>query len=193
MTKSDTKMKNKEEKKALKEAEEDNREKTLDIDAARKYLEEIEENIEKIKHLIFSSQYSERSQKLNTYEGKEGKIVEGFFDGENMIARDNKKYPIPPNYASKSKLVTGDLLKLTITPDGTFLFKQIGPVDRKKIIGEVKESSGRYYVDSENKKYNVLFASITYFKIKPGDKVTIVVPKDEESDWAAIENLIERK
>lgn len=194
MTKTESKTKAKEEKKTLTQnGEKSIKKDVIDLDSVRTHLEEIEANVEKIKHLIFSGQYVEKSQKLTSYEGKGGKVVEGFFDGENMIAKDNKKYPIPPNYASKSKLVPGDLLKLTILPDGTFLFKQIGPVERKKIIGEVKETAGRYYINSENKKYNVLFASITYFKIKPGDKVTIVVPKDAESDWAAVENVIERK
>ncbi|MBU4432193.1 hypothetical protein KKD60_02860, partial [Patescibacteria group bacterium] len=40
----------------------------------------------------------------------EGKIVEGVFDGENMIGPDGKQYSIPANYASKSKLVEGDIL-----------------------------------------------------------------------------------
>ena len=57
----------------------------------------------------------------------DGKIIEGVFDGQIMIGPDGKNYPVPANYASKSKLVEGDLMKLTITPDGKFLYKQIGP------------------------------------------------------------------
>ena len=43
-----------------------------------------------------------------------GKIIEGVFDGQNMVGSDGKTYPVPANYASKSKLVQGDILKLTI-------------------------------------------------------------------------------
>ncbi|HET7630020.1 MAG TPA: hypothetical protein VFK03_01460, partial [Candidatus Saccharimonadales bacterium] len=57
-----------------------------------------------------------------------GKVIEGVFDGQNMVGSDGKTYPVPANYASKSKLVQGDILKLTIADDGTFLYKQIGPV-----------------------------------------------------------------
>ncbi|MDP1619902.1 MAG: hypothetical protein Q8M12_02805, partial [bacterium] len=39
--------------------------------------------------------------------------------------------------------------------------------------------------------YRVLLASITYFKVEPGDEVTIVTPRDIESDWASIENVIQ--
>jgi hypothetical protein len=40
-----------------------------------------------------------------------GKIIEGVFDGQNMVGSDGKTYPVPANYASKSKLVQGDILK----------------------------------------------------------------------------------
>ena len=50
-----------------------------------------------------------------------------------MLSPDGKNYPIPANYASKSKLVEGDLMKLTIAEDGSFIYKQIGPVPRSKL------------------------------------------------------------
>ena len=68
-----------------------------------------------------------------------GKIIEGVFDGQMMLSPDGKNYPIPANYASKSKLVEGDLMKLTITEDGSFIYKQIGPVPRKQVIGLTSE------------------------------------------------------
>ncbi len=118
-------------------------------------------------------------------------IVEGTFDGEKMIGMDSKKYPVPVNYASKSKLVEGDLLKLTITDDGSFLFKQISPIERRTIIGTViKDSDGKCYVYSEGRKYKVLLASLTYFKAKEGDEVTLIVPKEKISEWGAIEAVI---
>ena len=45
--------------------------------------------------------------------GPEGKVIEGIFDGQIMIGPDGKNYPVPANYASKSKLVEGDIMKLT--------------------------------------------------------------------------------
>lgn len=158
----------------------------------RKILDNIEGDIQKIKNLLFAEEYKDKVQALDQYSDEGGTIVEGIFDGENMISHDGKKYTVSPNYASKSKLVTGDLLKLTITPEGAFVFKQIGPVDRRKLIGDLKENHGHYYVNAENQKYKVLFASITYFKLKAGDKVTIVIPKEGKTDWAAIENIIEK-
>ena len=49
-------------------------------------------------------------------------VVEGVFDGERMMGTDGIKYNVPPNYASKSKLLEGDILKLVIQEDGSFIF-----------------------------------------------------------------------
>ena len=117
-----------------------------------------------------------------------GKVIEGVFDGQNMVGSDGKMYPVPANYASKSKLVQGDILKLTIADDGTFLYKQIGPIPRKQVVGTLKLENGHYFVDVNGKNYRVLLASVTYFKAKPGDQVSVNVPEDEsEAEWAALE------
>jgi hypothetical protein len=117
-----------------------------------------------------------------------GKIIEGVFDGQNMVGSDSKTYPVPANYASKSKLVQGDILKLTIAEDGTFLYKQIGPIPRKQVVGTLILENGHYFVDVNNKRYRVLLASVTYFKAKPGDQVSVNVPEDEtNAEWAALE------
>lgn len=123
----------------------------------------------------------------------EERIIEGVFDGEKMIAYDGQIYTIPPNYASKSKLVEGDILKLTITKRGDFLYKQIGPIDRKRLVGELSlDKTGNYLVMSEKKKYKVLPASVTYFKGQPGDEAIILVPKEAPSKWAAVENIVKK-
>ena len=119
-----------------------------------------------------------------------GKIVEGAFDGQTMTGPDGKSYPVPANYASKSKLVQGDQLKLIIGDDGSFIYKQIGPVERKKLIGTLGLKDGAYYVEAKGVEYHVLFASVTYFKAQPGDQVTMVLPEEGEAEWAAIEAVI---
>ena len=117
-----------------------------------------------------------------------GKVIEGVFDGQNMVGSDGKTYPVPANYASKSKLVQGDILKLTIADDGAFLYKQIGPIPRKQIVGTLVLESGHYFVDTGSKKFRVLLASVTYFKAKPGDQVSVNVPEDDSAaEWAALE------
>jgi len=134
---------------------------------------------------------SEKAQVMTISEG--GKVIEGMFDGQNMIGPDNKQYPVPANYASKSKLVEGDVLKLTISEDGSFIYKQIGPIERKKMLGMLLvDEKGDFKVLAEGKPYKVLLASLTYFKAEAGDEVTIVVPQDREVEWAAVENVIKK-
>ena len=117
-----------------------------------------------------------------------GKVVEGVFDGQKMAGPDGKEYPVPANYASKSKLVEGDILKLTIADDGSFIYKQIGPIDRTQVIGTLVQHDGAYYVEANGREYRILLASVTYFRINVGDQVTIIVPTDNpEATWAAVE------
>jgi len=139
-----------------------------------------------------------KAKNLVSAEGESGekKIIEGVFNGQNMIGPDGKEYSVPANYASKSKLVEGDILKLTIQPDGSFLYKQIHPVPRARVKGKLvmDEMTGQYAVFGEDgKKYNVLTASVTYFKGEPDDIATILIPKDKTCQWAAIENIIKDK
>jgi len=119
------------------------------------------------------------------------RIIEGVFNGEKMIGADGKDYAIPVNYASKSKLVEGDMLKLTITNSGSFVFKQIGPIERKTLVGElVSTENNQFAVLADSKTYKVLTASITFYKGQPGDEVIIIVPRDSDSQWAAVDNVI---
>lgn len=122
----------------------------------------------------------------------DSKIIEGVFDGQHMIGPDGKQYAVPANYASKSKLVEGDILKLTITSDGSFLYKQIGPVERKRLLGVVvkDEEKNDFRVLAEGRSYRVLLASVTYYKGEAGDEAVILVPKDIDSKWAAVENVV---
>jgi len=124
----------------------------------------------------------------------EGEVVEGIFDGVNMIGPDGSPYTVPANYASKSKLVEGDMLKLTITDDGSFIYKQIGPMERKRLRGTLMQDddTGEYTVMSQGNTYKVLAASITYYKGEIGDEVVILVPADKQSTWAAVENIMKQ-
>ena len=126
--------------------------------------------------------------KSSNTEDMKGKVIEGVFDGQKMAGPDGKEYPVPANYASKSKLVEGDILKLTITDDGGFVYKQIGPTERTQIIGTLVQHDGAYYVEANGREYRILLASVTYFRVNVGDQVTIIIPADKpDAVWAAVE------
>lgn len=166
---------------------------------AKKLLTNISENCQHLADILNVGFTSEDESKLifsqATEESAEDdesmKVIEGVFDGENMIGPDGKVYTVPANYASKSKLVEGDIMKLTITGNGTFVYKQIGPIDRDRIVGVLeKNKDGNFFVTSNGKVWRVLTASVTYFKGEVGDEVVILVPKNGESKWSAIENIV---
>ncbi len=176
--------------------------KTANLALVLQMIEAAEKNIQSAKQLLReggtlsgsrgpSSAITDRIQGLHVSDG--GKVIEGVFDGQNMIGPDSKQYPVPANYASKSKLVEGDVLKLTIAEDGSFIYKQIGPAERRKMIGVLmQDEKGDYKVIAEGQTYKVLLASLTYFKAESGDEVTIVVPEAGDAQWAAVEHVIKQ-
>ncbi len=123
-----------------------------------------------------------------------GRTIEGVFDGQHMVGSDGHQYIVPPNYASKSKLVEGDILKLTIQPNGTFLYKQIGPIERQRVVGTLvrDEVTNDWEVVAIGKKYLVLAAAVSYHKADEGDDAVILIPNSAPSKWAALENVIKK-
>ena len=170
-------------------------EQAMKIQALREMVQSAEKTIQGAKAMLLQIEGKKKSGRPRKMEvdTDNGTIIEGTFDGQVMLGTDGKQYPVPANYASKSKLVEGDMLKLTITTDGAFLYKQIGPIDRRHAIATVaQDENGNYYVLADGKLYRVLLASITYFKAAPGDEVAIVTPRNLDATWAAIENVIQK-
>ena len=120
----------------------------------------------------------------------EWRIVEWTFDWEKMINKDWETFPIHANYISKSKLVEWDWLKLTIKDDWRFLYKQIQPMERAHLIWNLSLEEWQYKVIAEWRIYKVILAAVTFLKLSVWDKLTIVVPKDLNSEWAAVDSII---
>lgn len=164
-----------------------------DLTVIKQLLDSAENQIRRAKAMIFKTEIEEKAKEIFEESTTPENIIEGIFDGEGFVAPDGKNYPVPANYASKSKLVTGDLLKLTILPDGTFVYKQIAPVERMKVVGELEQSGEGFRINVDGQLYNVLTASVTYFKAGIGDKIVGLIPEDGKSDWAAVENIIKEE
>ena len=132
------------------------------------------------------------SQMMDSSTGS--RTIEGVFNGSHMIGPDGNAYPVPPNYASKSRLVEGDVLKLVIRADGTFVFKQIGPVERRRTVGCVAmdSSTGTHVVICGQTAYKVLPATMSFYRADVGDEAVILLPKSRDSVWAAIENVVKK-
>ncbi len=163
------------------------------IQSLREMINNAERTIQGAKAMLLQLEGKKKTGRPRKLESENGTVIEGTFDGQIMFGSDSKQYPVPANYASKSKLVEGDMLKLTITSDGSFVYKQIGPVERKHIIGIItQDDKGNYYIVTEGTPYRVLLASITYFKAEPGDEVAALIPRDTPSSFAALESVLQK-
>lgn len=121
-------------------------------------------------------------------------VVEGKFDGTFMIGNDGKMYPVPMNYASKTKLIPGDMLKLRIMEDGKLIYKVIGPAARKFLKAKLtKTEEGKFIaLTEENKTFALNQAAVTFFKWNVGNEITIIINGGEEYAFAAIEAVISK-
>jgi hypothetical protein len=174
---------------------------------AKKLISGIREELANLERILDSAEEGELDELNNLVRRREnesgeylapsneGKIIEGVFDGQNMVGSDGRQYIVPPNYASKSKLVEGDILKLTIQPNGSFIYKQIGPIERQRAVGTLTrdEITNDWRVIANGRKYSVLPAAVSYHKGQIGDEAVILIPKAAPSKWAAVENIIKHQ
>ena len=121
-------------------------------------------------------------------------VIEGKFDGYFMIGADQKKYPVPLNYSSKTKLIPGDVLKLKILEDGKFIYKLIQPADRKHVRAILSKTEDNKFIamTDDGKSYFLNQAAVSFFKGKPGDELYILVNEQDKSAFAAIEAIIKK-
>lgn len=132
---------------------------------------------------------------LMSYDEDNGdvKVIEWVYDGYFMIGADKKKYPVPMNYSSKSKLIPGDVLKLRVMADGKLIYKLIGQADRtfiKATLSKAEETGKFTAISDDGKVYFLNQAAVTYFKWNTGDEMSIIVNADWIGNFAAIEALI---
>lgn len=130
---------------------------------------------------------------LSSYSSEESKIIEWVFTWEDMLGVDGNNYPVPANYASKSKLVQWDKLKLTIDGSGRMTYKQILPIARETKIGLLTKENGKYQAIVEWKTYNLLTAAVTHFKCEVGDTISVTIPEWKQATFAAIEALVPKE
>ncbi|NCO05030.1 MAG: hypothetical protein GW939_02685 [Candidatus Magasanikbacteria bacterium] len=171
---------------------------SLDIDKMKSMIFSMKDQLNALLRLLDGERVTlaimglhEKTQVLETGET----VIEGVFNGIAMIGEDGHEYNVPENYASKSKMVEGDLLKLTITNKGSHIYKQIGPIDRKRVIGElVKDTASvdHWVVLAEGRTYKVIGASVTYYKGNAGDEVVLLVPRSGMSEWGAVDHVIKQ-
>jgi hypothetical protein len=134
------------------------------------------------------------SAEFTSYSEEGVEVIEGVFDGYFMVGGDQKKYPVPMNYSSKTKLIPGDVLKLKVMLDGKFVYKLIKPADRKHLRAILsKTDENKFTANTDDGKiYFLNQAAVTFFKGAPGDELYIIVNEKDKGSFAAIEAIIKK-
>lgn len=179
--------------------------------AIEQYLTKIETDIKRLKLLInqlstweynditneSEPKIQELASKLLNYDEEdwEIKVIEWVYDWYFMQWSDDKKYPVPMNYSSKTKLIPWDVLKLRILEDWKLIYKLISPAPRKFIKATLSKTDDNRFiaVSDDGKTYLLNQASVTFFKGNHWDELSIIVNSESVWDYAAIEAIIPQK
>lgn len=175
------------------------------IQTALNMVEVAENNLKNIRQILIGlleengqkTSYSNFSTKKSHDENLATEVVEGNFDGENMMGDNGQIYIVPQNYASKSQLIIGDRMKWILTSERE-IFKLIAPVERERMNGTFSIDGENYavLVNGLTNPVRVLKASAT-FAIKNqglsvGDEVTVLIPKDSTPTWGALISVVKK-
>jgi len=159
------------------------------LKSAKKLLTDLakENNIDLTKEIKLDTKW------LHNYSDENSKIVEWVFTWEEMLGSDWNKYPIPVNYASKSKMVQWDKLKLIIDSGGKMTYKQIAPIEREVRTWLVTDNKWKFQVVCEWDVYDLLTAAVTHFKAEIWDSISVLLPKWKQASFAAIDAVLPKQ
>lgn len=144
---------------------------------------------------ISTSPVSSRPIQKSFDEEQALEVVEGYFDGQQMIGDNGQVYIVPANYASKTQLVVGDRLKWILTSERE-VFKPILLAARERVVGTftVEGEDFVVLVDKLAKPVKILKASATYamknLGLQIGDEVSITIPKEATPTWGAFGSVV---
>ena len=143
--------------------------------------------IEKVQNAIENLEQEDRRTHYQSIPG-----TEGVFDGQYLVAQDGRKTEVPANYAAKSKLVYGDILKV-FTDSGRQIFKQIDRVERKKIEGVLAKKEGKWYLLADSGSYKISDASAEYNKAELNDRASALIPAENPKvSFASLDSVFKK-
>jgi len=147
-------------------------------------------DLAKENNIDFTKEINLKTTWLHSYEDEDNKIIEWVFTWEDMLGSNRMKYPVPVNYASKSKMVQWDRLKLIIDSSWKMTYKQISPIEREIKTGLIVKDKWKFQVICDENTYDLLTAAVTHFKAEIWDTITVLLPKGKDASFAAIDSLL---
>jgi hypothetical protein len=148
----------------------------------------LQKDINKIKDILDMASVDAKADKYKDMPG-----VAGVFDGIGLVTEDGKKIEVPANYAAKSRLISGDKLKV-VDEGGKQIFKQVGKVDRDKVTGVVSKKEGKWFVLTDLGSFRLADVAVDFNKVSFGDEIRVVVPiGGSDADFAALDKVLTQK
>jgi len=114
----------------------------------------------------------------------------GKYDGKDLITEAGEKYEVPANYAAKSKLVYGDILKL-IEEDGKKLFKQIERVRKERVEGILTKKDGAWFLLTDRGSYKVSESAAQFQSAQLNSQATAYLPAENMDAPFATLDMVE--
>jgi len=121
-------------------------------------------------------------------------VVEWVYDGYFMVGSDKKKYPVPMNYSSKTKLIPGDVLKLRIMSDGKLIYKLIGQANRTYVRATLSKSDENKFTAIAVRSCGGFdSASLIKKKIESKKLIACLWNQSKAIDWIDASNICTAK
>jgi hypothetical protein len=154
------------------------------LESLAKRVEEAESNVNAAKNIINKIHEDYLRVDYTQIEGETGK-----FNGTEMVTDEGKKFKVNENYAAKSKLVYGDVLKL-IEEDGKNIYKQIEKIEKERVEGILTKKEGEWYLLTDRGSHKVSDAAAEYHKAEINSQAVAYLPADDlEAPFATLDTV----
>lgn len=160
-------------------------------------LQSIKADIDRLEQVLFdtapknnnTNNTNPNTNTKNDENASEG--ITGYFDGLFMVSSNGKKYEVPRNYAAKSKLVYGDVLKMIQDEKGANTFKQVEKQPRKKIEGIAVKKDNAWILLSDAGAYELSSTAAEFKNVQEHDEVTAFIPDNNSNvPYAALDEVL---
>lgn len=143
-----------------------------DLNKLYEIIEKMQFQLELVKEIVVKLQAQDRYDSLKDIPGIEGK-----FDGKYLVTSEGERIEVPANYASKSRIVYGDTLKM-YEENGRKMFKQLIKLPRRKVLAVLSKKEGKFYALSEFGDHEISSTSVEHNNLSVGDQIQIILPEE---------------
>lgn len=162
----------------------------MSVSEIRQSVENIKKELDNLVRLVENGSTGTATGAANQVAQSSDEVIgTGQYDGFYVTTEDGQKHEVPPTYASKSRVVFGDTLKILKNGDRVY-FEHLNKVPRKELSGILTKKEGSWHFLSHSGVYKVLDVAVEYYKGKELDEAIALVPEDNlEAPFAALDKV----